>query len=88
LIFHRSREFGCYADLPGVGGGRDESYNRFDNLRVQDQGGEAWFTSKEGKRLEILAVVSLFGFLNRWNSIAMTEIEPEPRAAFESLGPY
>ena len=53
LIFHRSREFGCYADLPGVGGGRDEPHNRFDNLRVHDQGGEAWFTSKEGRRLGI-----------------------------------
>ena len=39
----------------------------------------------EVERLEILAVVSLFGFLNRWNSIAMTEIEPEPRNAFENL---
>jgi len=42
----------------------------------------------EVERLEILAVVSLFGFLNRWNSIAMTEIEPEPKNAFESLGAY
>ena len=39
----------------------------------------------EVERLEILAVVSLFGFLNRWNSIAMTEIEPKPRNAFENL---
>ena len=39
----------------------------------------------EAERLEILAVVSLFGFLNRWNSIAMTEIEPESSEAWERL---
>ena len=30
---HRAREFTCYADVPGVGGGRDEPYNRYDNLQ-------------------------------------------------------
>ena len=50
---HRAREFTCYADVPGVGGGRDEPYNRYDNLQVHDQGADAWFETEEGRRLGI-----------------------------------
>ena len=48
---HRAREFICYADVPGVGGGRDEPYNRYDNMSVHDQGADAWFETDEGRRL-------------------------------------
>ena len=50
---HRVRNFECYADIPGVGGGRDIPYDRYDGLRLHDQGGQVWFTSKEGRRLGI-----------------------------------
>ena len=50
---HRARPFECYADVPGVGGGRDEAYERYGGFPVHDQGGSAWFTSKEGRRLGI-----------------------------------
>ncbi len=50
---HRARAFECYADIPGVGGGRDEPYDRYDGLKLHDQGGSAWFTSKAGRRLGI-----------------------------------
>ena len=50
---HRARTFECYADMPGVGGGRDEPYDRYAGLKLHDQGGSAWFTSKEGRRLGI-----------------------------------
>lgn len=50
---HRARAFECYADIPGVGGGRDEPYDRYPGLELHDQGGSAWFTSKEGRRLGI-----------------------------------
>jgi hypothetical protein len=50
---HRAREFTCYADVPGVGGGRDEPYNRYDNLKIHDQGADAWFETAEGRRLGI-----------------------------------
>ncbi len=50
---HRARDFTCYADIPGVGGGRDEPYDRYAGLELHDQGGSAWFTSKEGRRLGI-----------------------------------
>jgi uncharacterized peroxidase-related enzyme len=41
----------------------------FDQLRLH------W---DEGQIVEILSVVGLFGFLNRWNDTMATEIEPEP----------
>lgn len=50
---HRVREFGCYADIPGVGGGRPEPYERYDDFKIHDQGGAVWFTSKEGRKLGI-----------------------------------
>lgn len=50
---HRVRNFECYADIPGVGGGRAEPYDRYEGFRIHDQGGQLWFTSKEGRRLGI-----------------------------------
>jgi uncharacterized peroxidase-related enzyme len=34
----------------------------------------------DGQIVEILAVVGLFGFLNRWNDTMATELEAEPRS--------
>lgn len=50
---HRVRYFECYADIPGVGGGRDEPYDRYEGFEIHDMGGQAWFTSKEGRELGI-----------------------------------
>lgn len=50
---HRARAFECYADIPGVGGGRDEPYDRYEDFKIHDQGGAVWFTSKEGRKLGI-----------------------------------
>jgi len=49
-VYHkltRARAFTCYADMPGVSGGRDIPFHRFDNLKITDQGGMARFVSKE-----------------------------------------
>ena len=35
--------------------------------------------------VEIVSVISMFGFLNRWNSTFATDIEEEPRDFFDSL---
>jgi len=40
---HRSRPFSCYADMPGVGGGRDIPFKRYDNFNLHDRGGSVWF---------------------------------------------
>ncbi len=44
---HRARAFSCYADMPGVGGGRDEPYERYDNFKLHDQGGSVWFDTRD-----------------------------------------
>ena len=48
---HRARQFTCYADIPGVGGGRDIPYARYDNLSLHDQGAETWFVDEDGRNL-------------------------------------
>jgi alkylhydroperoxidase family enzyme len=43
----------------------------------------------EGQIVEILAVVGLFGFLNRWNDSMATDLEDIPRAfADRTIGPH
>ena len=39
----------------------------------------------ENQQIEILAIISLFGFLNRWNSSLMTEIESLPLNRIKEL---
>ena len=51
--FHRARSFTCYADIPGVGGGRDEPYRRYDGLSLHDQGDEAWFNTEDNRALGV-----------------------------------
>lgn len=43
----RSRDFTCYADMPGVSGGRDVPFKRFADLKISDQGGLVTFESNE-----------------------------------------
>ena len=49
----RSREFHCYADVPGVGGGRDIPFQRYDDISLHDQGGEHWFTTTDADRRQL-----------------------------------
>ena len=50
---HAARMMQCYIDIPGVSGGRDEEYKRYDNLKVHDRGGVARITTKDGRELGI-----------------------------------
>ena len=36
--------------------------------------------------IDIVAVISLFGFLNRWSDTMQSDLEPSPAAFSESLG--
>lgn len=47
---HRARPFSCYVDMPGVGGGRDEPFERYDGFDIHDQGGFFWFTTRGSDR--------------------------------------
>ncbi len=53
-VLHRARPFECYADIPGVGGGVDIPYKRYDGFNIHDQGGRFRFTSDEGQDLMIV----------------------------------
>lgn len=39
----------------------------------------------EEQQVEIVAVIALFGFLNRWNSTLSTDLEAKPAAALQTL---
>jgi hypothetical protein len=49
----RAREFHCYADIPGVGGGRDIPFERYDGITLHDKGGSHWFRSRGDEPREI-----------------------------------
>lgn len=50
LKMDRVRDFTCYVDIPGVGGGRAEPFVRYENLKIHDGGGQVFFKTKDGKR--------------------------------------
>ncbi|MDH3621599.1 MAG: carboxymuconolactone decarboxylase family protein [Gammaproteobacteria bacterium] len=41
----------------------------------------------EAAQLEIVAVIAMFGFLNRWNSTLATDLEAQPQAALDTAQP-
>jgi len=40
----------------------------------------------DDEMVEIVAVISMFGFLNRWNAVMATDIEATPQSAFQAVG--
>ena len=50
----RARSFHCYIDVPGVGGGADIPFERFDRILLHDKGGMHWIksTAHPGRGLE------------------------------------
>ena len=49
----RAREFSCYVDVPGVAGGRDEPFDRYQVESLHDQGDLAWVRTKDDRELGI-----------------------------------
>ena len=49
----RARNFQCYIDVPGVGGGRDIPYKRYLLPDIHDLGGEKWITTDQGQQIGI-----------------------------------
>lgn len=43
----RARIFHCYADIPGVSGGRAEPFERYDGITLHDRGDLAWFETRD-----------------------------------------
>ena len=49
----RARNFQCYIDVPGVGGGRNIPYKRYHLPDIHDLGGEKWITTDQGQDIGI-----------------------------------
>ena len=49
----RARQFHCYVDVPGVGGGREIPFNRYDDLLLHDKGGTTVFRTRDANPIEI-----------------------------------
>jgi hypothetical protein len=49
----RARDFHCYIDMPGVGGGRDIPFERYDDIRLHDKGGSHWLRTREAAPRDI-----------------------------------
>lgn len=65
----RARIFHCFVDMPGVGGGRDEPFERYDNIRLHDKGGSHWLStrSKNPQQLGIALQAVSWHVLNEDN---------------------
>ncbi len=90
----RARTFHCYADVPGVGGGRDIPFVRYDDITLHDKGGTHWFKTREPQPrelgLELRAVTWQLlnekgGDFNR-NSLVLYVLERQADGSVQSLG--
>lgn len=90
--YERARMFHCYADLPGVSGGRDVPFERYDNIMLHDRGGSHWFETRgEEKRTIGLTLQSITwhvlnennGNFNR-NSLVLYVTERMPDGSVKS----
>jgi hypothetical protein len=90
----RARTFHCYVDMPGVGGGRAEPFERYDGIELHDMGGSYWFRTRETAPREIgisLQAVTWHvlnegdGAFNR-NSLVLYVSERQPDATVREHG--
>lgn len=54
FTLERTRNFSCYIDVPGVGGGRDIPYKRYQITDIHDKGGKAWVKLDDGSEVSIM----------------------------------
>lgn len=60
----KARDFSCYADVPGVGGGRDIPFERYRLEGMHDMGSEKWFTTKDGQEVGVNLFKVMWTFNN------------------------
>lgn len=70
---HAARVMSCYIDIPGVSGGRDEEYKRYDNLEVHDRGGGARITHSDGRVIGI-RLSNVDWPLNNYNDVFTRDV--------------
>lgn len=72
---NRSRFFECYVDIPGVSGGRDEPYERYQGFTLHDQGGSIEFTTRdESKRTFILTLANIDWPINNHQDVFTRDV--------------
>jgi len=90
----RARLFHCYVDMPGVGGGRDIPFERYDGIVLHDKGGSHWFRTRGSPSREIgisLQAVTWHvlnergGAFNR-NSLVLYAMERLPDGSIQEHG--
>lgn len=91
----RVRQFHCYIDVPGVGGGRDIPFKRYDNIQLHDHGGTHWFETEDGSKRNVGVSLRLVnwpilnekgtGNFNR-NSLVLYTMEKLADGTVESRG--
>ncbi|MEM7280282.1 MAG: hypothetical protein AAF438_01435 [Pseudomonadota bacterium] len=55
---NRARLFQCYVDIPGVSGGRDEPYERYEGYTIHDQGGSFEITTRDADKRRFVITLS------------------------------
>lgn len=72
---NRARTFECYVDIPGVSGGRDEPYERYEGFEVHDQGGTIEFTTRdESQRTFILTLANIDWPINNHHDVFTRDV--------------
>lgn len=70
---NQGRKFECYVDIPGVGGGRDEPYNRYDGYKIHDQGGSFEIQTKD-KRSIIISLAKIDWPINNYDGVFTRDV--------------
>lgn len=88
----RARTFHCYADIPGVGGGADIPFERYDNIRLHDKGGLHWFRASSGQQIGFNLRAVTWHVLNEKNgdfnrnSMVLSVLERLPEGSVKEHG--
>ena len=88
----RSRLFHCYADIPGVGGGLDIPFVRFDNILLHDKGGMHWIAAPKEQNIGVSLRDVTWHVLNEANgnfnrnSLVLSVFERLPEGAIKEHG--
>jgi hypothetical protein len=66
----RARVFHCYADIPGVGGGRDIPFERYEGFTLHDKGDIHWFDTRDEppRRIGLMLQAVTWQILNEKDS--------------------
>jgi hypothetical protein len=72
---NRARFFECYVDIPGVSGGRDQPYERYEGYSLHDQGGSIEITTRDAdKRHFIISLANIDWPINNHDDVFTRDV--------------